>query len=109
MDWAQTTARRDENHLSFDIWRVLYQRLYGNLLAGDLGETHNNWHSNTNIDLGNGLAHVLCQEGGVNMSSSHTYSASNTSSHSGRNKMATILQTVHSTVFSYVYMKIHFL
>ena len=24
VDWAQTTARRDENHLSFDIWCVLY-------------------------------------------------------------------------------------
>ena len=25
MDWAQTTSRRDENHLSFGIWCVLYR------------------------------------------------------------------------------------
>ena len=24
MDWARTTARQDENHLSFGIWFVLY-------------------------------------------------------------------------------------
>ena len=29
MDWAKTTARRDENHLSFVIWCVLYYRIYG--------------------------------------------------------------------------------
>ena len=29
MDWAKTTARRDEKHLSFGIWCPLYQRFYG--------------------------------------------------------------------------------
>ena len=29
MDWSQTTARRDDNLLSFDIWCFLYKRLYG--------------------------------------------------------------------------------
>ena len=28
MDWAKTTARWDENHLSFGIWCVWYQRFY---------------------------------------------------------------------------------
>ena len=30
MDWAQATARRDENHLSFWIWCVSYRRFDGN-------------------------------------------------------------------------------
>ena len=80
-----------------------------NFLAGDLGQTYNKWYINTNIDLGNGLARVRCQEGGVNMSSSHVCSRFYTSTHWGRNKMAAILQTAHSTVFSYVYMNIHLL
>ena len=29
MDWAQTTARRDENHFSLGIWCVLYWGFYG--------------------------------------------------------------------------------
>ena len=29
MDWAQTTARWDKKHLSFGIWCVIYQRIYG--------------------------------------------------------------------------------
>ena len=29
MDWTQITVRRDENHLRFVIWRVLYWRVYG--------------------------------------------------------------------------------
>ena len=29
MDWAKTTARRDENHLMFGIWCGLYWILYG--------------------------------------------------------------------------------
>ena len=29
MDWANTTARGDEKHLSFDIWCDLYKRFYG--------------------------------------------------------------------------------
>ena len=28
MDWAKTTARRDENHLSFVTWCGLYKRFY---------------------------------------------------------------------------------
>ena len=30
MDWAKTTARGDEKHLSFEIWCDLYKRFYGN-------------------------------------------------------------------------------
>ena len=30
LDWAKTTARRDEKQLSLGIWCVLYERLYGN-------------------------------------------------------------------------------
>ena len=29
IDWAKTTAKQDENHLSFGIWCVLYKRFYG--------------------------------------------------------------------------------
>ena len=29
VDWADTDARRDENHLSFGIWCDLYYRFYG--------------------------------------------------------------------------------
>ena len=29
MDWPKTTARRDGKHLSFGVWYVLYQRIYG--------------------------------------------------------------------------------
>ena len=29
MDWAETIARRDENHLSIGIWFHLYKRFYG--------------------------------------------------------------------------------
>ena len=29
MDWAKTTARGDEKHLSFDIWCDLYKRFFG--------------------------------------------------------------------------------
>ena len=29
MDWTKTTARRDENNLSFGIWCGLYYRFYG--------------------------------------------------------------------------------
>ena len=29
MDWPKATARRDENHLSFRFWCILYQRFYG--------------------------------------------------------------------------------
>ena len=29
LDWAKTTAWRDEKHLSLAIWGVLYQRFYG--------------------------------------------------------------------------------
>ena len=29
MDWAKTTARQDEEHLSFGLWCVLYQRFDG--------------------------------------------------------------------------------
>ena len=32
MDWAKTTARRDENHLSFGIWFILYQTFDGSYL-----------------------------------------------------------------------------
>ena len=32
MDWAKTTARGDEKHLSFDIWFDLYKRFYGTYL-----------------------------------------------------------------------------
>ena len=28
MDWSKTTARRDEHHLSFGIWCVLYTKIY---------------------------------------------------------------------------------
>ena len=35
MDWAQTTARRDENHLSFDIWCVSYKRHYSVSVGGN--------------------------------------------------------------------------
>ena len=28
MDWAKTTARGDEKHLSFEIWCDLYKRFY---------------------------------------------------------------------------------
>ena len=31
MDWADKTARRDENHISFGIWCALYKRFYGML------------------------------------------------------------------------------
>ena len=31
MDWAKTTARQDEKHLSFFIWCVLYLRFDGNI------------------------------------------------------------------------------
>ena len=31
MDWAETTARQDENHLSFDIWCAVYYRFEGSL------------------------------------------------------------------------------
>ena len=34
MDWANTTARGDEKHLSFDIWCDLYKKFYGILLSG---------------------------------------------------------------------------
>ena len=34
MDWAKTTARRDEKHLSFGIWCDLYQRFYGSKQGG---------------------------------------------------------------------------
>ena len=34
MNWAKTTARRDENHLSLGIWCVLYYRLYVNQKNG---------------------------------------------------------------------------
>ena len=30
MDWAKTTARRDEKHFSFGIWCDLYEKLDGN-------------------------------------------------------------------------------
>ena len=30
-DWVRTTTRWDEKHLSFEIWCVLYYRLYGNM------------------------------------------------------------------------------
>ena len=36
MDWSKTTARRDENHLSFGIWGVLYYRIYGLYLTSIL-------------------------------------------------------------------------
>ena len=36
MDRAKTTARRDENHLRFRIWCVLYKRFYGNFMAQDV-------------------------------------------------------------------------
>ena len=29
MDWAKTTTRRDEKHLSFEIWCDSYKRFYG--------------------------------------------------------------------------------
>ena len=29
MDWAKTTTKRDQNHLSFGIWCDLYHRFYG--------------------------------------------------------------------------------
>ena len=29
MDWAKTTAKRDEKHLSFVIWCDFYKRFYG--------------------------------------------------------------------------------
>ena len=29
MDWAKTTARRDENHLRFVIWCLFYSTFYG--------------------------------------------------------------------------------
>ena len=32
MDWTKTTARRDENHLSFGIWFILYQTFDGSYL-----------------------------------------------------------------------------
>ena len=32
LDWAKTTARRGEGHLSSGIWCVLYKRFYGSLL-----------------------------------------------------------------------------
>ena len=34
MDWAKTTARGDEKHLSFEIWCDLYKRFYGKLGLG---------------------------------------------------------------------------
>ena len=39
MDWAKTTARRDEKYLSFCILRALYWRFYGR----DLGESQCWW------------------------------------------------------------------
>ena len=33
MDWANTSARRDEKHLSFGIWRDLYSMFDGPALA----------------------------------------------------------------------------
>ena len=33
MDWAKTTARRDEKHLSFEIWYIFYQRFDGMQLS----------------------------------------------------------------------------
>ena len=42
MDWANTTLRRDENHLSFGIWCVWYKRLYG---TSDTSRFRTNtWH-----------------------------------------------------------------
>ena len=37
MDWADTTARWNKNHLSFGIWCVLYKRFYGNAVLWALG------------------------------------------------------------------------
>ena len=45
MDWAQTTAWRDDNHLSFDIWCVLYYRLYGRLPLMSLMCGHRMYHA----------------------------------------------------------------
>ena len=33
MDWAKTTARRDENQLNFVIWWIVYLRFYGDCLC----------------------------------------------------------------------------
>ena len=30
MDWTETTARLDENYLSFGIWCIIYKGVYGN-------------------------------------------------------------------------------
>ena len=57
MDWAKTTTRRDEEHLSFGIWCGLYQRFYGSLsvyflIDSNLRQQYLRWHM-SNIICGN--------------------------------------------------------
>ena len=42
MDWAKTTARGDEKHLSFEIWCDLYKRFYGRLLMVSYSSSFSN-------------------------------------------------------------------
>ena len=36
MDWEMTTPRRDNNHINFVVWCILYQRFYGVWLSAGL-------------------------------------------------------------------------
>ena len=42
MDWAKTTARGDEKHLSFEIWCDLYKRFYGRLIMVSYSSSFSN-------------------------------------------------------------------
>ena len=64
MDWAKSTARQDEKHLSFGIWCVLFERLHGisiteiHILAKQhpcinplrLSDAHMHWWSGSPLD-----------------------------------------------------------
>ena len=57
MDWEETTARRDEKHLSVVIWCGLYPRFYSN---GMLGENKNYLHNlDTMFDVVSNLRNLV--------------------------------------------------
>ena len=40
MDWVKTAAKRDEKHLRFGIWCVLYYKMDGKWTLNDLQHEH---------------------------------------------------------------------
>ena len=88
-DWAKTTARRDETHLSLAIWCVLYKKFYGIFFI--------HWHTVNNTTVvfrrlkADALVYFVCNH--------RQYLTS-----WGRGKMTAVSQTTLSNAFSWVKM-----